>query len=85
MALPSSGSANMMNVAGVQTGQTYGKPTTGGLTAEQQAVGRSESTPMTANTNRQSSAYGQRGLISKAIQLPNIEQNAPSANITLTR
>ena len=82
MALPSGTNASSMNVAGVQTGSRPGKPTTGGLTAEQQAVDRPQSKTMAANTDQQ---QGQRGLISKTIQLPNIEQTAPRANLTLPR
>ena len=82
MALPSGTNANSMNVAGVQMGQSSGKPTTGGLTAAQQSVDRPQSRSMAANTDQQ---QGQKGLISKTIQLPNIEQTAPRANLTLSR
>ena len=65
-AMDLSSGTNSMNVAGVQTGQGLGKPTTGGLTAEQQAVDRPQSRTMAANNYQQS---GQKGLISKTMQL----------------
>jgi len=65
-AMDLSSSTNSMNVAGVQTGQGPGKPTTGGLTAEQQTGIRPQPRAIATNTYQQS---GQKGLISKTMQL----------------